>query len=96
MNDATPTETRKVARRQRVRKTLLLGFLLLFPLTFDYYSPALPIEGTFERVACFSLLFWAAWMVSSLIFGRAACGYVCPLGGLQELWDSATGRRLVR
>lgn len=87
---------RGVTRRQKARRSLLFGFLLVFPLTFNYYSPALPIQGTFERVACFSLLFWSAWMVASLVLGRASCGYICPLGGFQELWDYAVGRNLVR
>lgn len=81
--------------RQRVRRLLLLSFLFLFPITFNFYSPYLPIAGTVERVAAFSLLFWAAWTLAALVLGRSACGYICPLGGLQEVWDWAAGRRLV-
>ena len=79
-------------RRQRVRRTLLLSFLLLFPLSFNYYSPVLPVMGALRGVAVFSLLFWSAWTVSSLVLGRAACGWICPLGGLQELWRAALER----
>lgn len=82
--------------RQKVRRILLLGFMFLFPVTFNYYSPYLPIAGTLERVAAFSLLFWAAWMLASLVLGRSACGYICPLGGFQELWDWAVDRKLKR
>jgi ferredoxin-type protein NapH len=95
-SEVTVAQERTTARRQRVRRTLLYVFLLLFPLTFNYYSPALPVMGSAERIVCFSLLFWLTWMVTSLVLGRAACGYICPLAGLQELWDHSIGRRLVR
>jgi ferredoxin-type protein NapH len=84
-----------VPARQRLRRILLLTSLLLFPLTFNYYSPALPVYGALERVASFSLVFWAAWAVAGLVLGRAACGWICPVGALQELWDAAAGRRKV-
>jgi len=94
----TKGETRKVATRQRVRRIVLVSFLLLFPLTFNYYSPALPIEGTFERVIVGSFLFWGAWTVASLALGRAACGYVCryccwfaPLNIIGTTVKNATG-----
>src|SRR3990172_12068792 len=101
MDTGTSTATsegtpKSFARRQKVRRSLLFAFLLLFPLTFNYYSPALPIQGTLERVACFSLVFWLAWTLATLIIGRSACGYICPLGGPQELWDGAVRRNLVR
>ncbi len=83
----------RLPARQRLRRALLLSFLLLFPLTFNYYSPVLPVMGLLEGVAAFSLLFWAAWTVAALWLGRAACGWICPLAGLQELWGSALQRR---
>lgn len=87
---------RAIPARQRVRKTMLLILLLIFPLSFNYYSPVLPIMGGFEGVISFSLLFWLLWTLASLFLGRASCGYFCPLGALQELWDDAVGRRLRR
>ncbi|MFL5300934.1 MAG: 4Fe-4S binding protein [Anaeromyxobacteraceae bacterium] len=82
--------------RQRARRTLLLAFLLLFPLTFNYYSPALPVDGALHGIVPFSLAFWAAWTAAGLALGRAACGWICPVAALQELWDAACGRRRVR
>jgi ferredoxin-type protein NapH len=89
--------TRPRSRRQKIRLGVLFALLLLFPLTFNYYSPALPIHGALEGVACFSLLFWGVWLVSSLLLGRAGCGYFCPLGALQEIFDillARQGRRI--
>lgn len=83
-------------RRQRTRRILILGFLLLFPFTMNYYSMVLPVTGTLKGVITGSFIFWAAFAVSSLFLGRGACGYICPLAGLQEVWDDAAGRRLRR
>jgi ferredoxin-type protein NapH len=93
--DATklPAQASVTSRRQRIRRTLLLAFLLLFPLTFNYYSPALPVMGALEGIAVFSLFFWAAWATTSLVLGRAACGWICPLGALQEVTQWARGHR---
>ncbi|MFO0585108.1 MAG: 4Fe-4S binding protein [Anaeromyxobacter sp.] len=82
-----------VPARQRTRRALLLGFLLLFPLTFNYYSPALPVMGALEGVAGFSVAFWITWTVAALVFGRAGCGWACPLGALQEVFDGALAGR---
>jgi len=70
-------------RRQKIRRTLLLAFFLLLPITLNYYSPALMTQGTAERVASFSLFTWSAIFLSSLALGRAFCGYGCPFHGLQ-------------
>jgi hypothetical protein len=37
--------TRGVSR-QRIRRKLIFFLMLAFPLTFNYYSPVLPIIGT--------------------------------------------------
>jgi len=70
-------------RRQKTRRLLLLAFFLLLPITLNYYSPALMTQGTAERVASFSLFTWSAIFLSSLVLGRAFCGYACPFHGLQ-------------
>ena len=88
--------TGRLPARQRVRRTLLVALLLLFPLAFNYWSPVLPVMGALEGVACFSLLFWGAWTVSSIFLGRAACGWFCPLAGLQEVVHDALQRPIER
>jgi ferredoxin-type protein NapH len=70
--------------RQKVRKLLLLVSFLLFPVTIFYLSPVLIITGGFSGIVAGCLLVFAALFVSSLVFGRAFCGWICPAGGLQE------------
>lgn len=83
-------------RRQRLRRTLLALFFLALPITLNYYSPYLMTMGTVERTATFSLVFWFAVLVSALVLGRSFCGWICPFGGLQQLWESVTVRPLKR
>lgn len=80
------------AKRQRLRRGLILGFFLLLPITLNYYSPALMTQGTAERVATFSLLLWTAIFLSSLVIGRAFCGYGCPFNGLQTAWEQVSDK----
>jgi ferredoxin-type protein NapH len=82
-----------ISSRQKIRRSLLLFLLLLFPMTMNYYSFALPVMGLLEGVICGALLFWALFFCTSLIFGRSGCGYICPLGELQDLWHGAVNRR---
>ena len=72
-------------RRQRTRKTLLLVSMLLFPVTLNYLSPYLIINGSFEGVLSGSAVLFGSQFVSALLFGRAFCGWLCPAGGLQDV-----------
>jgi polyferredoxin len=71
-------------KRQKVRNALLLISVLLFPIIINYQSPYLIISGSFEGVITGSFLLFASLFVTSLFFGRAFCGWLCPAGGIQE------------
>lgn len=83
-------------KRQKIRKLLLLISFLLFPVTLYYFSPVLSIEGGFSGIVTGSLLLFAAQFVSSLAFGRAFCGWVCPAGGLQECCSQVEGKKVTK
>lgn len=72
-------------KRQRIRKTLLLASMLLFPVTLNYLSPYLIIRGSFEGVLTGSAMLFIAQFISALLFGRAFCGWLCPAGALQDV-----------
>lgn len=84
------------ARRQHLRRALILGFFLALPITLNYYSPYLMTSGTAEKVATFSLLFWVAVFVTSPVLGRSFCGWACPFNGLQQAAESVGVRPLKR
>lgn len=70
--------------RQQVRKALVITSFLLFPITIFYFSPYLPVVGSFEGVIVGSFVLFFAMFISSLFIGRLFCGWICPAGGLQE------------
>ena len=75
--------------RQRIRKALLLISMLIFPITINYFSPYLIIQGGFEGVLAGSALIFLSQFLTALIFGRAFCGWLCPAGAIQEVAISA-------
>jgi len=85
-----------MATRQRIRRTILFLFLIVFPLTINYYSPYLIIDAAMQGIASFSFLLWTTWFLSSLFFGRAGCGYFCPLDAGQETLHAMGDRPLLR
>lgn len=72
-------------KRQRIRRAILLVSTLLFPITLNYFSPYLVVNGSFQGVLTGSALLFIGQFLSALFFGRAFCGWICPGGGLQEL-----------
>jgi ferredoxin-type protein NapH len=81
-------------RMQRVRKGLLLFFFLLFPVVLNFLSPYLSLSGALEGTISGSLLFFGLLLASSLLLGRAFCGWVCPGGAVQEICFAVNDRRL--
>lgn len=71
-------------KRQKIRKGLLISALLLFPIIIWYFSPYLIIEGAFEHVVNGSAIVFIILSIVSAFLGRFFCGYLCPMGGLQE------------
>jgi len=71
--------------RQKIRKSITLIMFALFPVIYYYFSPYLVIMGGSEGIVAGSLIVFASLFVSSLFFGRAFCGWICPAGATQEL-----------
>ncbi|MBP5495095.1 MAG: 4Fe-4S binding protein [Lachnospiraceae bacterium] len=71
-------------KRQKIRRTLIFFSFLLFPITIWYFSPYLIIQAASEHIMNGSFFVFMSMLVSSMFFGRAWCGYLCPAGGLQE------------
>ncbi|MCE7740746.1 MAG: 4Fe-4S binding protein [Candidatus Heimdallarchaeota archaeon] len=85
-------EIKKHPKRQGLRRTLVFISALLFPVVFYYLSPMVPLQGGAEPtggVISGSLIVFAGLFVLSLFLGRAYCGWVCPVGGMQEVVISA-------
>ena len=71
--------------RQHIRRLLLLLAFLLFPITMNYLSPYIIIDGASQGIVNGSLVMFGLMFVSSLFVGRLWCGWACPAGALGEL-----------
>lgn len=80
--------------RQRIRKTLLILAFLSFPVTMNFFSPYVIVQGASQGIVNGSLAVFAAMLIGSLFLGRLWCGWACPAGGLQEM-SEAVNRRAV-
>jgi polyferredoxin len=85
-------ETTQTALRQKIRLTLLIFSFMLLPATFAYISCPIITEGASKGIATGGLLVFALLFIGSLFFGRLWCGYLCPAGGLQEIYARLNGR----
>lgn len=71
-------------KRQNLRKMLLIISLLLFPITIWYMSPYLIIQGAMEGIVSGSFIVFTCMLFGSIFFDRIFCGWLCPMGGMQE------------
>lgn len=72
--------------RQRVRKALIIFSFVLLPVTFAYISCPIIIEGASKGIITGGLIVFILLFISSLFLGRLWCGWLCPGGGLQEIY----------
>jgi len=72
--------------RQWIRKTLIILSFVLLPATFVYISCPVIIQGATEGIATGGLILFIILFASSLFVGRLWCGWLCPAGGLQEIY----------
>ena len=75
---------RSLPVRQITRRSLIFAMFLLFPVLLNYMSPYLIIDGAFQGILSGSAVLFSLLFVSSLLVGRAWCGWLCPGGGLQD------------
>jgi len=83
---------RQLPLRQRVRKAVVILSFLSFPITMNYLSPYVIIDGAANGILNGSLVMFGLMFISSLFLGRAWCGWVCPGGGMQEIVEPVNSR----
>ena len=81
------TAAERAMKRQRIRKFLLLIALLLFQVKILhlFMSPVVPVFAARAGIVSGSLVVYGALFLSSLILGRAFCGWFCPGAAMQEI-----------
>jgi len=80
--------------RQRIRKALIIFSFILLPITFAYISCPIITEGASEGIITGGLVVFFFIFISSLVVGRFWCGYICPAGGLQEIYFQVQNKRV--
>ncbi len=85
---------RQLPTRQRVRKGLVILAFLSFPVTMNFLSPYVIIDGAMNGVVNGSLVMFGQMFVASLFLGRAWCGWVCPGSGMAEISELVNHRAL--
>ncbi len=80
--------------RQRIRKALIIFSFMLLPVTFAYISCPIITEGASIGVATGGLIVFILLFISSLFVGRLWCGWLCPAGGLQEIYAQIRGNTI--
>jgi len=71
--------------RQKIRLLLVFLSLLLFPITLNFFSPYISIDGALSGIISGSMVVFFALFISGIFLGRAWCGWLCPVAGLSEL-----------
>jgi ferredoxin-type protein NapH len=82
--------------RQKIRNTIIWVVFLAFPIILNYFSPYLSINGSFQGIISGSLALFGILFLSSLILGRAFCGWICPVGCFQDISARINNKRLPR
>ena len=73
----------KIAKRQKIRRGIVFFMFLMFPVVVNYLSPFLILAGASEGIITGSFIVFGLMFLSSLFFGRAYCGWICPASGMQ-------------
>ncbi|MDF2841402.1 MAG: hypothetical protein K0Q99_2174 [Clostridia bacterium] len=76
------------------RRLFLFMMFLLLPVTLNYFSPYIIIDGLANGILAGAFFVWLLMFTSSLFVGRAFCSHVCPYGGLQMTVDLAYNKPL--
>ena len=79
--------------RQRFRKALVILAFLSFPITMNYLSPYVIIDGAMNGIVNGSLVMFGLMFISSLFLGRLWCGWVCPAAGCRKSSNRSTANR---
>ena len=81
-------------RFQKLRMAILTLSTILFPVTFYYLSPVIPIGASITGIVTGSIIVFLAQMVTAVVIGRSFCSWLCPAGGIQDQVAFSRTRRV--
>lgn len=74
--------------RQKNRRIIIYLSLFLFPITLNFFSPYVSIDGALSGIISGSVIVFSIMFLSGLFYGRAWCAWVCPMAGLSDITKS--------
>lgn len=80
--------------RQKTRRIIIYLSLMLFPITLNFFSPYVSIDGAFRGILSGSVLLFAVMFLTAIFFGRAWCAWICPMAGLGEIGMSINNKNV--
>ncbi len=80
--------------KQKIRKTIILISLLIFPVTMNFLSPYVSIDGAMAGVISGSLIVFFLMFLTGILFGRAWCAWICPMAALSEFCLSINNKNV--
>lgn len=78
--------------RPKIRRILIFISLFLFPLTLNYFSPYVSVDGAFRGIVAGSVFLFLILFLSGLVLRRAWCAWVCPIAGLSEVCSNINNK----
>ncbi len=81
--------------KQKLRFWLISLSFLLFPITMNYLSPYVIIDGISQGILVGSFFTFIAMFIGSLFLGRFWCGWMCPAGGIGEICAKKKDKRVI-
>lgn len=78
--------------RQKIRRILIFISLFLFPVTLNFFSPYVSVDGAFSGLITGSVIVFFIMFLSGIILGRSWCGWLCPIAGLSEISNSINNK----
>lgn len=80
--------------RSKIRKAVTLISLLLFPITLNYFSPYVSIDGARYGIVSGSLILFMFLFLSAIFLGRAWCAWLCPIAALSDMAQGVNDKRV--
>ena len=73
-----------IEKLQKLRIGVVTLSLILFPVTFYYFSPVISIMAGIVGIISGSIIVFLVLLAAGMVFGRSFCSWLCPAGRIQD------------
>ncbi len=83
-------------KRSKLRILSAWIAFLFFPITLNFFSPYVSIDGAMNGIIAGSVIVFGLMAMTALFFRRAWCSYLCPLSAVFEASEKINDRNVNR